>query len=68
MMVGGLESVHTKTLASRLESAHTMTLACKSLGFHGMTMENAIFWDMMLCGSCRNRHSGGLNTQCWSWS
>jgi hypothetical protein len=24
----------------------------------GVSMKNAVFWDVMPCGSCKNRHSG----------
>jgi hypothetical protein len=25
-----------------------------------VTMKNAVFWDVTLCGSCKNRHFGGM--------
>jgi hypothetical protein len=25
-----------------------------------LMFKNAIFWDLMLCGSCKNRHVGGM--------
>jgi hypothetical protein len=25
-----------------------------------MTMKNAVFWDVTPCGSCKNRHFGGI--------
>jgi hypothetical protein len=28
--------------------------------FTAVTMKNAIFWDVMPCGSCRNRRFGGI--------
>jgi hypothetical protein len=27
--------------------------------FMAVTMKNAIFWDVMLCGSCKNQRFGG---------
>jgi hypothetical protein len=27
--------------------------------FTALTMKNAILWDVMLCGSCKNRRFGG---------
>jgi hypothetical protein len=27
--------------------------------FTAVTMKNGVFWDVMLCGSCKNRRFGG---------
>jgi hypothetical protein len=27
--------------------------------FTAVTMKNGVFWDVMPCGSCKNRHIGG---------
>jgi hypothetical protein len=27
--------------------------------FTAVTMKNRVFWDVMLCGSCKNRRFGG---------
>jgi hypothetical protein len=34
--------------------------ACKIEVFTAVTMKNAIFWDVMLCVSCKNRRFGGM--------
>jgi hypothetical protein len=28
-------------------------------GFTAVTMKNGVFWDVTLCGSCKNRRFGG---------
>jgi hypothetical protein len=28
--------------------------------FTAVTMKNGVFWDVTPCGSCKNRHFGGL--------
>jgi hypothetical protein len=30
------------------------SVSCKILGSHVMTMNNAVFWDVKPCGSCKN--------------
>jgi pentatricopeptide repeat protein len=32
----------------------------RSEDFTALTMKNAVFWNVMLCGSCKNRRFGGL--------
>jgi hypothetical protein len=38
---------------------HRVVKYVRSVVFTAVTMKNAIFWDVMPCGSCKNRHCGG---------
>jgi hypothetical protein len=34
-------------------------MLCKIWGFHGVNYDNTAFWDVTLCGSCKDRRFGG---------
>jgi hypothetical protein len=38
---------------------HTESSFASKLGTSAVTMKNGAFWDVMPCGSCKNRRFGG---------
>jgi hypothetical protein len=45
----------------KYNKSQTVTLSLRSEVFTAVTMKNGIFWDVTLCGSCKNWHFGGTS-------
>jgi hypothetical protein len=47
---------HGHTFQSKLKLKNKQTVSVRFEVFKVVTMKNGIFWDVALCGSCKNRH------------
>jgi hypothetical protein len=45
--------------STRLYSFTVRFIVVRSEVFTAVTMKNGVFWDVMPCGSCKNRRFGG---------